>query len=432
MKNKGLSLLLLMFSYTVFAQQVLTLEDAVRIALENNYQIKIAQNESQIAHINNHPGAAGMLPTIAVNATDNPALNNLKQEFTNGSTIERNNVGSNALAANVALNYTIFDGLKMFATKKRLAELDLLGENKLKSQIQNTLSQVIQRYSAVIKQQSYLTVVQQLQKVSEDRLQLVKLRQTAGMANNTDLYLAELDFTSRNQAVLSQVNAVKSALTDLNIALNFPADSTYSLNANLPVTPNLRYAELVSLVAMNPEILANENQINISLQAQKEIQAARLPQLKLSAAYNYNLSQSQAGFTLFNQAYGPSALVTLSVPVFSGNVNARNLKSAKLQTQNAELQLEQNKKLYQGLLLQTWQMYSMLVAQMEIDKSDSKTAKDYLDLMTKRYQMGQSTVVDYREAQRSFEEVNYRVINNLYLAKLAETDLLRLSGQLIK
>lgn len=432
MKNKGLLLFLLMFSYTVFAQQALTLEDAVRIALENNYQIKIAQNESQIAHINNHPGAAGMLPTIAVNATDNPALNNLKQEFTNGSTIERNNVGSNAFAANVALNYTIFDGLKMFATKKRLAELDLLGENKLKSQIQNTLSQVIQRYSAVIKQQSYLTVVQQLQKVSEDRLQLVKLRQTAGMANNTDLYLAELDFTSRNQAVLSQVNAVKSALTDLNIALNFPADSTYSLNANLPVTPNLRYAELVSLVAMNPEILANENQINISLQAQKEIQAARLPQLKLSAAYNYNLSQSQAGFTLFNQAYGPSALVTLSVPVFSGNVNARNLKSAKLQTQNAELQLEQNKKLYQGLLLQTWQMYSMLVAQMEIDKSDSKTAKDYLDLMTKRYQMGQSTVVDYREAQRSFEEVNYRVINNLYLAKLAETDLLRLSGQLIK
>ena len=77
-------------------------------------------------------------------------------------------------------------------------------------------------------------------------------------------------------------------------------------------------------------------------------------------------------------------------------------------------------------------MYSMLVAQMEIDKSDSKTAKDYLDLMTKRYQMGQSTVVDYREAQRSFEEVNYRVINNLYLAKLAETDLLRLSGQLMK
>lgn len=186
MKNKGLLLFLLMFSYTVFAQQALTLEDAVSIALENNYQIKIAQNESQIAHINNHPGAAGMLPTIAVNATDNPALNNLKQEFTNGSTIERNNVGSNALAANVALNYTIFDGLKMFATKKRLAELDLLGENKLKSQIQNTLSQVIQRYSAVIKQQSYLTVVQQLQKVSEERLQLVKLRQTAGMANNVE------------------------------------------------------------------------------------------------------------------------------------------------------------------------------------------------------------------------------------------------------
>jgi len=432
MKHSWLMLVLVSCSTELYSQSLVRLDDAIGIALNNNYQIKIAQNESLIAKNNNHAGAAGMLPYLSVNATDNPQLNNIKQEYSTGTSIVRKNVESNQFGANATLTYTLFDGLKMFATKKKLNQLEELGDNKMKTQIQNTVSQVIGRYSNLIKQRSYLRVMQQLVRVGEDRLQLVKLKQASGVANNTDLYLAELDLNSRIQSLTSQQTAIKNAFTDLNVLINFPLDSTYAIEENLAFNSNLKYADLDTLLNRNPELLGGENQINIALQTQKEIQAGRMPLLKLNASYNYGLSQNQAGLTLYNQNYGPQGLVTLSVPLFSGNVVARNYKTAKIQTENTRIQQLQSVQSFHGLFEQTWQNYITILGQMQIDKTDVETTQKYLDLMKQRYEMGQSTVIDYREAQRSFDEINFRAISNTYLAKLAETDLLRLTGQLVK
>lgn len=422
---------LLLFSTAGFAQKI-TLQDAVGIALTKNLQIQIARNEAEIAHKQNSAGAAGMLPNVSLNASDNPSLTNLKQELTNGTVIAKDNVFSNTVNANVALGYTLFDGMKMFATRKRLQEIEAMGTNKLKAQMQNMVSNVIQKYSYIVAQQASLKVVEQLLDISKQRFDLVQIRVAAGLANNTDVYLAQLDMDTRKQNLINQQVLIKNGYTDLNVLLTLPADSVYEVDELLVTNTSLQKSQLDTAFNTNPELLMAQNTVEIALQSQKELQGVRLPTIRLNAAYGYALTQSQAGFTLLNQNYGPNAGISIGIPLYTGNVNANNVAVAKLQYKNAALSQQQTRLTLNGTFEQAWQKYSNALIQVTNDEASVKTAQSYLDLMQQRYKQGQSTVLDYREAQRSYEETNYRLVSNRYNLKLAETDLLRLTGQLVK
>jgi outer membrane protein TolC len=320
----------------------------------------------------------------------------------------------------------------MFATRKRLQELEAMGKNRLKSQIQNTLSDVIQRYSYLASQASYMSVVQKLYDISQDRYKLVEVRMAAGLANNTDLYLAQLDLDTWRQGVIQQEAVIKNAYTDLNVVINFPADTVYPIDTMIAANNALNKSQLDSSFANNPELQIAQNQVNIALQVQREVQSVRLPLIRMNAGYGYNLVQSQAGFTLLNQTYGPLAGVSFTLPIYNGNVNVNNVKVARLQSQNAQLQQQQITLNYRGSYEQAWQQYQSVLKQIANDEASVNTARQYLDLMEQRYKLGQSTVLDYREAQRSYEETTYRLISNRYLLKLSETDLLRLTGNLVR
>lgn len=430
MQNRIL-ITLLLFSTAGFAQKI-TLQDAVGIALNKNLQIQIARNEAEIAHKQNSAGAAGMLPNVSLNASDNPSLTNIKQELTNGTTIAKDNVFSNSVNANVALGYTLFDGMKMFATRKRLTEIEAMGANKLKAQMQNMVSNVIQKYSYIVAQQASLKVVEQLLDISKQRYDLVEIRVAAGLANNTDVYLAQLDLDTRKQNLINQQVLIKNGYTDLNVLLTLPADSVYEVDELLVTNTTLQKSQLDTAFNTNPELLIAQNTVEIALQSQKELQGVRLPTVRLNAAYGYALTQSQAGFTLLNQSYGPNAGISIGLPLYTGNVNANNVAIAKLQYKNAALSQQQTRLNLNGTFEQAWQKYSNALIQVTNDEASVKTAQQYLDLMQQRYKQGQSTVLDYREAQRSYEETNYRLVSNRYNLKLAETDLLRLTGQLVK
>jgi outer membrane protein len=174
------------------------------------------------------------------------------------------------------------------------------------------------------------------------------------------------------------------------------------------------------------------NQENIALQVQKEFQSARYPLLKLNAQYGYAQTQNQAGFSLLNSSSGPTAGISFGMPLYNGSVVNHNIAIAKLQYKNAQLYKEQTSLSVKALYEQSWLNYTVTKEQVERDEESVKIAKKYLDLMQLRYKSGQSTVLDFREAQRSFEETNTRLINFRYILKLAETDLLRLTGKLVQ
>ncbi len=418
--------------YAAIAQSTISMSAAIQTALTNNLQLQIYRNDAQIAHNNNYPGNAGMRPNVSLNASDNPSLTNINQQFANGTTIERNNVFNNSVSANVLGTITLYDGSKMFATKRKLEALDMAGFNLLRSQVQTTIGNVISAYSNLIRQTEYLKVVQRSNELSTQRLDIVKVRMAAGLANNTDLYLAELETENSKQSLLSQQALIQNAYTDLNLLMNIKTDSNYLVEAfTLRSSPFIK-SELDSLLKQNPDLLMARNQVEIAEQTRREIAAARMPLVRLSGAYNYNLAQSQAGFSLLNQSYGPQAGLSLSVPLFTGGVNARNYENAKLNLQSSEWRQQQTQQTLQGTYLQAWQNYTTVMAQLESDAIAVEKAKSYIDLMQERFKAGQNTIIELKEAQRSYEDTYYRYISNQYIAKLTETQLLGLTGQLTR
>ncbi len=423
------SMLILAFSN---AQDTLTLENALDIALKQNFQIEIARNNLKIAENNNHAGNAGMLPNVAINIGDTPSQNNIRQEFSNGTSIVRDGVNANNFNAQLALSMTLFDGGKMFATREKLNELERLGEQNLKAQIQNMLSQVIQSYYYILTQKNYLEVLQHLSDISDARLSLIITRLDVGLANVSDQYLAEIDRDASYQAVIAQQSAIFNAYASLNELLKFPADSSYQVQRKITYGSDLNRTGLDPMFEQNPEFLAENSRVKVALQSEKEASAARYPKVTLSAAYGYLLTKSQAGFSLYNQAYGPTGTLTLSVPLFSGNVNKSNYRSAILQKKNADLTKDETVLALQVDYEQAWQLYDAASLQVKSGEQTVITADKYLSIMQQRYELGESTILELREAQRALNDSSYRLYSNQYLLKLAETDLLRLTGQLVR
>ena len=110
------------------AQNVISIEDAISISLKNNYDIRIAQNDAQVSKVNNTAGNAGMLPTVGVVGSGSYTLNNTNQKLTGGTENSILNNSSSSLSLGVQLNWTLFDGGKMFVTKSKLNEIQSLGE----------------------------------------------------------------------------------------------------------------------------------------------------------------------------------------------------------------------------------------------------------------------------------------------------------------
>ena len=421
----------LCLSFNLSAQSLITLDQAVEIALKSNLDLLIAGNEAKQADNNNHAGNAGMLPSVSVNVSDNPSLSNINQKFTNGTIIEKNAVSSNNFNAALVFSYTLFDGKKMFATRRKLEILDEAAQNKFNSQVQTVISNVVLNYSNITRLKAYLKVLDLLRDLSQQRLDIIGARQLAGLANNTDLFLAELDLESRKQNINAQKSSINKAYNSLNLLLNIKIDSLYDVEDVFKNTSLLDKNKMDELLRNNPENQWAINQYNIALQAQKEIDAARLPLLKLNGAYNYTLSQSAAGFSLYNQSTGPQAGLSLVLPLFNGNINRSNSENAKLNVQSSEWRMALMKQNIETAYEQAWQDYSMSKLQLGSDSMAVVTANKYMELMQERFKLGQSTIVDLKEAQRTFEETNYRMISNWYIARIAETQLLALTGQLI-
>lgn len=414
------------------AADTLTLAKAVEMALRYNLDLQIAGNEAQQAANSNHAGNAGMLPSVSLNVSDQPSLTNLNQKFTNGTVIERNGVFSNALNAGLLFSYTLYDGKRMFAAKRRLEAADQAAGYQLKIRMQQVISGVHRTYGDIIRQQGYLEVLDKLLAFSRKRLELVEIRFGSGLANNTDVYLAKLDIENHRQNLLAQEAKIKNAFTALNMLLNVKADSTYPLMREIPLSPMPAKQALDSMLSRNPDKLLAEEQYKIARETRSEIAAAMMPLIRLNAAYNYSLSQSQAGFSLYNQVSGPQAGISLSVPLYSGNTNRSNLENAGLEMQNSELRTGQTLQLIRGLFEQTWQDYRAALLQLESGSGSVLMASDYIALMQERFRLGQSTILELQEAQRVYEETAYRQLNNRYALRLAETQLLSLSGSLLR
>ncbi len=298
-------ILSVIISSNTFSQKLLTIEDAIKTALVNNYSINIAKNEKDIADNNFSIGNAGFLPSLDADGSYTKTTNNTKQNYLNGTVVDRTGAKSTSYTAGIGLNWTIFDGLKMFANLDRLKELKNVGEVNLKSEVENNISKIISTYYDIVREQQVLEVLNQSIKISEERLKIAQDKKQLGSASKFDLLQAQVDLNEDKSSLLSEELKLRQAKILLNQLLGENVNTDYSVADTILINESLSLDELKPLTdEHNSDLIIARQNKNISDSELNLARADLFPIISLNAGYDFSKSTSEAGFVQSNKSFG--------------------------------------------------------------------------------------------------------------------------------
>jgi outer membrane protein len=431
---KLIALIIFSIAFTSMkAQELLTPENAVALAISKNFDIMLAKNEADIAKINNNKATAGMLPIINVTAGDVFNLNNINQKFTTGQEVQRNWVPVNSFNAALNIDWTIFDGMRMFAAKDRLAALQSLGEIQLKNQIQNTVAQVLSAYYGVVRQKQQIKALNISAELSDERVKLSQKKLDVGYSDKTPLLQAKVDYSAQQVNILQQETILQQSKAALNQLIGRDAAAEFDVIDTIEVNdvPDLQ-AIKDTVLTDNFAIKSAMKNIEIAKLQHKEINAQRLPSINFSTGYNFTQNNSKAGLQLFNRSYGPTLGLNALIPVFNGGRVKKQLESSAVNIATQQVLLDQVKNDLDAGIITAYKNFEFAAKALKLNEENVKVAEENVLVTMERFRLNQSNSVEIKQAQSSYEDALYNVIIARFNAKIAEIELKRLSNTLVK
>ena len=426
-----LSVCLGMLSSQINAQELLTLEAAVEITLENNYDIRLSKNTLKADSLGVSPGFAGMLPRVFAQATTNNSIQNISQTRSDGNVIDLDNAKNNSINYGVGLDWTIFDGLSMFSRYDRLKELEKLGKAELQSTLLNRVSDVMSTYYDLVQQQQQLTALDSTLVISEQRVTLADNRFIIGKESKLQVLNAKVDLNTDKTLYIKQSEKYVNTKIRLNEIMARDTKIDFKVMDEVLIADNLIYEELErKATTQNPELLARLINKRISELELKQLKGNRYPRISANTGYNFSDSESSLGFTTKNNAQGWNYGFAASIDIFNGSNQNRNEKIAKLQIENTSIAIERQMQTIKSQLHIAFQTYQTNLSLIDLETNNEEIAKENLDITLAKYKIGTIPTIEFRTAQLNYINASLRLSNAIYQAKLSEITLKQLTGSL--
>lgn len=411
------------------AQELITIESAVKIALENNYEIKIASNNSIINTTNVAIGNAGMLPTVAATITANNRVQNSSQTLQSGIVNSLDNAKNNSLNYGVNLDWTVFDGFKMFAKFDQLKELQKLGETQLKQIILTKISDVTTTYFDLVQQQQQLKALDFTIVISNQRLALAQNRFVIGKASKLEVLNAQVDLNTDQVAFLKQKELYTNTKIMMNQILARDTKTDFKVIDTIQVDSALELNELGALAQkQNPQLVAQIISNKVAELQLKQVKANRYPTVRLNTGYNLTETQASLGFATATSAKGFNYGFSAALPIFDGLAQNRNEKIAQLQIDNSRLTIDQQKLALESQLAMSFRTYLTNLELIQLEDKNEAIAKQNLAITLDKFKIGTITTLEFRTAQLNYVNAKVRNSNAQFQAKLSEIALKELAG----
>lgn len=411
---------------------LLTPEEAVRIALENNYDIRIVRADAEIARLNNTRANAGMLPTVNFVAGENAGLSAFQQQnLADGRRIEAYGRFNNNINAGVQLAWTLFDGGRMQITKKRLEELEALGQLNLRASVQQTAADVLLGYYAIVYSRLLERSTEEVIALNEERLRIAEARLAAGFAAQTDALQARIDLNQQRANLLGQQTATAAAKRNLNLLLARAPETAFDVTAELAntYTPS-RDRLLQNLLAQNPSLLALQKNAGVAALEVQENQKLNKPRITGNAQYNIQRTDNGAGFLLNNTQSGLTAGVSLIIPLYTGGNIQRQIDVSRVAAEQAATRLDAQRLGSETALDNQLAFFQTQQQLLNLEAENVKNARESLNVSTERFRLGQTNALEVQVAQNTLEQALLRQNVVLYNLKTAELELRLLAGEL--
>jgi outer membrane protein TolC len=420
------------FTADVQAQEapLLTLKDAVEIALKNNYNIKLSQNNATIAGNNVTLGNAGFLPLVTGDAAINNSNQKIKQTRSDGTV---NNLTANNSNNNygVNLNWTIFDGFNMFANYDMLKEQDKLGAIRLRDTIQSTVANVINTYYNLISQNEQIKALRGAIEISRTQLRYSNDKFTVGRVSKLDVYNAQVNLNTDTSNLVIQLQQYRTTKIQMNQLLVRNLQADFVVGDTIVVNNTLVLGDIIAKAqTQNPDILSaqiNKRLAEISL---RQVKSTRYPVVGVTSGYTFSNSKTPAGFTLSQNARGFAYGLTASINIFDGLNQWRRERNAKLQIANADLSQKQVMLDVEAQISNFYVAYLSGLDLIKIGQSSVELARKNLEISLEKYKIGNITQLEIREAQRNYLDAQSKFFSAQYQSKMAEVTLQQITNSI--
>ena len=423
--------LLLMAPTSVRAQELLTLEEALAVARENNYALRIARGEVDIAANNASVGNAGFLPSLSLSAGRNGSVSNSNQTFIGREPTERVGALSNRRSAAALLDWTLFDGLSRFATLDRLQALERQRAIEAEQTSDLVVADVTISYFDLVRQQEQLDVLEEAVELSEERMRIAEVRRDLGSSSEQEVRQARVDLNADRAALLRQQLAFTEAKANFVQLLGRPSPPDFAVADTITLGPSFD-AEALAAAAIeaNPSLRVAEQDRRVAELTRREIRAERFPTIGAELGYAFSNQNAEAGFLTESRSLDFTYGLTAQFNLFDGFNRRRRIQNAQVQVRNAEVVVERARATLQTGLVQQFESYHVSLELVALEQENLEAARLNVEVALERFRLGTTTSVELREVQETLTAARSRLLTAQFEAKRAETELLRLSGAL--
>lgn len=414
------------------AQDTLQLSEAVQLGLENNFDIRIVRNSVEIAENNYSYRNAGFLPTLSADGALTKEIQDTQQSFLDGRRQNADDAASTNIGASATLDWTIFDGTRMFIEYEQLSVLRKAEAANAEVTIENTIAQISNAFYNIILEKAQMDVFEESLELSEERVEIAKTKYEVGRVSKLEYLAAQVDYNEDKSALIRQREALYTAKVNLNNLINLPPDTDFEVPGQ--IDPNLELEKEAlrnSVLESNPNLLLAWHTQNLAYLEMKALKTDYYPNVALNAGYSYNSLEAEAGFVFLRRSNGPFYGLTGTWTIFDRFNRRREVQNARVQVETTELEIERIKQSLMADLERFHINYLNSINLFQLEQENLDIARENAKIALERYRLGNSNALELREAQNNAVQAESRLINAVYSTKIAEIELLRLSGQIL-
>ncbi len=427
-----LTSLFLLLPVIAFTQELMGLQECLNIGLENNYDLQILRNEERISDNNVTLGNAGYLPSVTLNSGYNVRSNNSDQFPAGEDDVQQQrNASTGTLDAGVTLNWTLFEGFRVQTSYKRLQELKTVGELNTRLAVENFIANLTAEYYNYVQQQIRLGNLKYAVALSKERLRIVEARYQVGSLSRLDLQQARVYFNADSSLLIQQYEILHRSRIHLNEMMGGDVNRSFAArDTTIACKGELQKDQLlVDAMQHNTLLMLTEKNKTLSELELKNQQSQNFPYLRLNTGYGFTHYNYNSGTLDRQRNWGPTVGVTLGYTLFDGFNRRREQKNARISVENRQLEVEQYKLALESDFANMWMAYQNNLELTQLEVESLENARLNYEIAMERYQIGDLSGLELREAQNSLLEAEQRLLTAQYNTKLYEISLLQISGR---
>jgi outer membrane protein len=441
MNIRSVLLLLLVFSISINAQSKLTLDDAIKIALQKNTSVIKSINNIEADKSNIKSSYGNFLPDFGLRGSWN------WQKVQDKGTTQLNEFGdyvgrpettidSRSYGVSAGGSWNLFDGLSSFAMLDRSKNNYNAAKLSLEKLKQDIVYQTTDLYYTVLNMQKMLSVREENLKYNQRLLETIQERNKLGAAALADLYAQQVQYGNAELLHIQAANDYETAKSNLLNFLSLDVLKEYDYEIPFDETKIDTKAlteEFVSIEQMVQEALANRSDY-------------RGQKLLLESAFN-NVTIAKSGlypslsgnYSFSTNAIDPGDLfdrkiwtvgLSVNVPIFNGWSTESAIEQAEIQAKNSNEDLTA---LERQIKIEIKQSYQDLIAakkQLEVSIKNVTSAEENRKLYNEKYTLGGGTILDVMQADKNFVDAQRSYIDSEFLFFKMKDKLVNALGKL--